>query len=499
MRPSLVSIALAALAAVACRDTRAPDPPPSVPASASGSATASASAPVRPAAVRVVAVSAPGSVRVDGDLSDWGDAMDAAPRLAVALTSDALYLAARLDLSAADGVWLGVGAWAPKLPPVGVIGIMDQLEPLTDCASHPVVGQVVDEGSRVLDTKDVPNAPAARAACKVALDRYTALRGEHERRFEKRFKLDREGIRELAQDGALVPIAHAEAAWRVESSEARVEIALPLSAMPRLAQAPLPSLKVFARTASDGGEEEPWTWVHLPAPVTFQPHGAERDHALEVQRPFWEGTLPDGLFYSRQSPALSYQPGDPLHLERMAYVGKPAPFMEVAPREELLYQQAATLGDVQIGFNVPAPAWPAQEDFMPTAQQWLSIFRGGAFVALVDLKGNVRRVVNREGELHVVSSSPYNRTNANGPREPVWSVVAVAADGSHRELTDECPDDGDTNHSCGATTFASAELDRFGWRTKCQPGAEVTFTWDTSKKRYTCKQRLFPGPGASRQ
>jgi hypothetical protein len=423
--------------------------------------------------------------------------VDAASRLALALTPDALYIAAKLDSSIQDGVWFGLGAWAPDLPPVGVISSMDQIRALTDCASHPVVVQLVEDGSRVMSTKDIPNTPAERAACKTALDRYTTIKAEHKRRFEKRFKIDREGIREIFRDGTLVTIAQATAVWKIEPSETHVEIALPLSAMPRMAQAPLPTLKVFARSSAalPGGEQDSWIWIQLPTAVSFEPYGAQRAHALEVQRSFSDGKPPENLFYSQQSPALSYQPGDPLHLERMAYVGKPVPFTELAAREELLYKEAASLGDVQIGFNVPAPAWPPSEDYVPTAQQSLSIFRAGAFVGLLDLKGSVRGIVNRDGELHVVSFSPYNRTNAGGFRDPIWSVVAVGTDGSYRELTDACPDDGDVNHYCGATGFANRELDSFGWRTKCVPGAEVAFTWDAPMKRYTCRQHVFVGAG----
>jgi hypothetical protein len=161
-------------------------------------------------------------------------------------------------------------------------------------------------------------------------------------------------------------------------------------------------------------------------------------------------------------------------------------FTQVVPREETLYRTLGTLGEVEVGTNLPAARWPVGDKSALTNQQWLVILRRGKVVAVTDLVGNVRGTLVRGEELHVLAYSPFSYTMAQGQAEPRWSAMAVAADGSYRELAESCEV---SLWDCGAAAFADDKFEHFGWKSRCHPGLEVKWQWNPQTGRYDCTQR----------
>jgi len=270
--------------------------------------------------------------------------------------------------------------------------------------------------------------------------------------------------------------------WKPGTKGATVEISLPLKAMPRVTQAPLASLKLVARAATSPKPPElapePWVWVTLPAPVSFEPYGELRARAFQT---------PDRYLAFR--PHMSYQPGDPLHVETLFYPGAPT---SVVAQENILYEKKASLGDIEIGD-------------LSSYGDSLAILKKGKLVDMTSLFGTLRGIVTRDGELHVISSTDrVFLPQIGGWTQPNWSVVVIAPDGSHREDV--------VDHKVqiyewqeGVTDFANKELDTFGLRgsthypPKGDPvdkpvGLEITWRWDTSLKMYMATYRSIPVP-----
>jgi hypothetical protein len=322
---------------------------------------------------------------------------------------------------------------------------------------------------------------------------YAALKAKQQKRFAKLYRLDRSGIRAVGDDGKLTEIAGARAVWKAAPDgvkAAKAEASVPLAAMSRVAEAPVKLLSLIA-VASDASSTPTtppaqWPRYSLEMPFSFEPFGALRALALTVQTDFEPDDPPATAFYSSQSPGLSYQPGDSLHLERMTYES----FTKVIPREETLYQKLATLGDIEIGANVPVPRWPATAYNVQTNLQWLVVLKNGQFVDVSSLVGNVLQTLTRSSALHVVSFLPFNYTMAMGAQEPKWSVVAVSADGKRSaDLADKCSVAEMTRWTCGATEFFEPTFEKFGWRSACGDSVEVTWTWNPTTGRYACTQR----------
>jgi hypothetical protein len=180
---------------------------------------------------------------------------------------------------------------------------------------------------------------------------------------------------------------------------------------------------------------------------------------------------------------LSYQPGDPLHVEIVSYDRGLYDTSHVRGYEETLYTKSATLGDVEVGH-------------VSAYNEWIAILRKGKLVDLVDLPGRLMGVVERDGEIHVLSYSHYTETDiwADSAR---WSAIAVGPDGSSRgeivaqEIANFNWQDVEELHAKALDSFGLR-----GWTTFLsngkEQGVEVTWRWDKAMKGYVGKRRIIP-------
>ena len=473
----------------ACAPPPPPAPPPSVVIAPPQASAAPAPPSIDPAMVSVTLMEAPKKAALDGDLGAWGSLLPPLPKkenkpapkkdgagaeakieppdpnpraapshLAVAVGGDGLLVAAALGEPAREGIWLGVGSSAPALPPIGEYQRGGGVREL-NCDGNVYTGEA--------------NPPETKAACEALLANYAHTTAAHEARFERLFRIDRDGVREARPDGSLVAIAGARVVWKPGA----VEASLPLVAMPRLDAAPLTSLRLWARAATTPRapviKPEAWVWLDLPHPVSFEPHGELRARA------FQEGGQ---SLYPR---GLSYHPSDPLHVETATYAGG-YDRSSVNLGEETLYKQTLVRGDLEIGM-------------VSAYDTWLGIFKAHKLVDLVSLPGPVQGVVERDGEIHVICYSQYVSEDV-GMTQATWTALAVTPAGTYRD--DVVMHEGLSFPWDYASSFSTKKLDTFGvlGATQLLPGAgklqgaAITWRWDRKSKLYVGKVRVVPLP-----
>lgn len=424
---------------------------------------------------------------VDGDLSEWAPPAQTASHVRVALTSERLLLAAQLGGDGRRGVWLGIGARPPKIMGVGYFsrgGSTDEF----DCE---YARKHVGDGVFVRAER---NPPETIAACEALIERHKKFVDTQQRRFYRVFKLDAAGIQEL-RDGALRPVEGATVQSAANETGARLEVALPLTALPRMTEAPVPSLWLMGKLHD--GQDAPtlpplqeWAATPLPAPVSFEPRGDLRAQAFEIAA---KRTL--------NKPVLSYQPADPNRIESINYPG----YFEhetVELKEQELYQRLGSLGEIEVGY-------------VQAFVRSVAIYRAGRLKEVVATKDGEalydvvvrdepKGVVERDGELHIVSYSPGGHMEWFGPESPRWWVLAVGPDGSvRRDLVDPTPSVWQWEHQ---EVFASADFSSFGNRgatrftgpdpfeIRALQGLELTWSWDAAKKQYVGKQKSIAIP-----
>jgi hypothetical protein len=488
------SLPISALLIAACAPPPAPAQPPPVVVVAKPppviTPPAPAPTPLDPTIVSVTAARVPAHFALDGDIAEWGSLLppppsdpppelpllpgetepgppapnprDAESHAAIALTSDGAVIAADLHGASREGIWLGIGGGAPSVPPIGDWqrggGVRD-----FNCEMNLGTGEA--------------NPPEAIAACHALLQRHAAFVAAHHARFERVYRVDREGVRLVKPDGTLAAIEGAKALFLATPTGATVEVALPAKALPRMSEAPLTGLGAVARAAPT--VQPPalpaalWVGLDLPAPVSFEPWAELRDRVFEEMR----------TRVSIGPTGLSYQPGDPLHVESISYDKGLYDTSRVSRSEETLYTKKASLGDVEVGV---ASAYG----------EWIAILEKGKLVDLVDLPGQLKGVVGRDGEIHILSHSHYTETDiwADSAR---WSAIAVGPTGSSRgeivaqEIASFNWNDVEEFHAKDLASFGLR-----GWTTYLsngkEQGVEVTWRWDRAKKSYVGKRKLIP-------
>lgn len=507
LRRGLPAIALAGATALlaACTPTppvATPPPPDGQPlshpsATASGAPAAPAPLPVDPKTISVLLVAGPAKLALDGDLAEWGS-LDppreadqthvAGSHLAVAFRPTDVALALQLGETAKEGVWLTLGDKPPEITKIGDVARGDFTRGLV-CEYKQIdagEGQVVD-GPR--------NLPEVVAACKAMIARHAQLVAKHEERFLRRYRIDRDGVRVAGPGGALTPVEGAQVlAGAADEGGVSLEVSLPLAALPRLVQAPLASIGLTVDLASAPPPPPPTQdglgHFDLPAPVAFEPWGEVRSRVVALARA--------NTFFP---PGLSYQPGDPLHVETFRYPEKDR--HSVIPVVESIYEKKATLGDVEVGVGAVY------------GQQALVILQKGKLLSVVprdpdlppaDLGAEMKLmgVVARGGELHAFLYTGHAITMAYGFQNPRWYVIAIGPDGGHHPAGDGSADD--VWQWVDAWAFTTPEMDTFGVRgithfpdgmdtPKNNPvGVEIAYRWDPKEKSYTSKKTLIPAP-----
>ncbi|MFO0611425.1 MAG: hypothetical protein U0414_02470 [Polyangiaceae bacterium] len=461
-----------------------PSPHPTVVNAPSASAVASApKPPAQPISCEAVVAEDP---KVDGDLGEWVGRTEEVDHVSVFGSPTGLYLSGEIDAGYGDGVIFTVGARVAELPPIGEYtrggGIAD-----LDCEHE----RDFTDGEYIATDKPLP--PDVAKQCRAYLATYEKQKTEHAARFTTRLTLDANGLSALDEKGARAPIGAAKVSWKPSAKGTIVfEALVPNAAMPRLSEAPLMDLFVLA--APSGGKAAPILAdtepVHLLAPVSYEPFAEIRENlALTLNTSGLQGE--DLVFHE----GFSYLASDPTHAESWSHSRGEV----VAPSTGELFKPVAKLGDVEVGeTNVRFP--------------YLAILKDKHLVDLVYPPAPVRKIVERNGELHVIAYQEAAPSTMYGYKTPQWMVLIIDKDGASRDGLEDAFAKAAPAPDCsfGYEAYepghesANDTWDTLDWKGSCytdlgnpkapEAGFQVTIQWDAKKNAYVGSRKTIPVP-----
>lgn len=421
-----------------------------------------------PSPLTVAAITAPDALVVDGKLGEWGDST-APSRVVVALSPKALYVAARLDPTA-TAFWLGIQGAPAQAPPVGEYRLVAGSE------VDPEMGIVVAEclGASPGDPK-----------CVAAQRKIETDARAYEQRFERWYRIERDRVADVAS--AKVVFVDGE-------SDRALEISLPLSALPRFAEAPITALGLAVRVGGSSAPEleaKEWSVQTLNVPVAFEPFAELR--ALAFADSSW----------------MSYQPGNLLEVEATRYPSakdRSRFVIEKAP----LYEKRLVVGDVEVGHLAAGFDTNAVESFGVSDRLLFAIVpKKGAPTAL-PIKGTPFLLTGRGSEVHALflrtTDELAHDGSPNASFVPVTSATfsgfVIGSDGQHREIS---LDDIDNPYWEDVEPFqAEDSVGLRGHTSEWRHGTgkkgdlvELTWRWDPKASAYVGKRTK--GKSAKRQ
>lgn len=453
---------------------RASTPAPTAPSPqppASVSPVATPAPPPLPTDLQIVAVAVPATLAIDGELDEWAAHQTSERMVYVALASDKLVLAASLP-PGAQGVSLVLTSMIPLVPDIGWISRGGWTHAMSHetCAKEQIPGI---EGSW---NEGKTHPPEVVAACKKLVARHEAFASAYSERFVRRFALSTTGVKTI--DGQAIEGALHEA------KNGHIEVQLPLSAMPHMAQAPVSEILVLAVEGDlptdvplplreyDEDPDPRYKRLTLAAPVSYEPFGAIR--ALVFDGFTGEGRADQG--------SMAYHPNEPNVVQRVhtpeskttvAFGQYKPQRLAVVETSAKLYEPFEELGDIKLGL--------ADGSTLVTQ-------KGGKIIAHQGI-GEVRGVVRRNDQLHLFTYrvggfDPFMGTMS----PPSWSVVAIEKDGTFAEDIADWGVDfvGDWDAwDADPKPFSDATFNRFGMRGLRKKRAKtVTWRWSDSAKRY---------------
>lgn len=398
----------------------------------------------------------------DGDLKEWGqlvaDSAGAPSHASLSLSSKGLAVAVDLAEARGNGVWLEAKLDSIELPPVGYYQRGGGVRQLA-CDFKP--------------NTETPLPATERANCVAILARHDALSKRYEAGFRRLYRIDAGGVRVLGDKSSLRPIAGATASFAVRAGRSQLEVNLPPLALPRAATAPVTRVQIAlfdqAESAVPATTDKDRAELELPKPVDFEPMGAVR--ALVFQ---------NLMVASWAGPRMSYQPGEGLPLEVIAYNG--TSLMTLSSNRRVLFTPGPKLGRVELGYGFDE-------------LRGMIVFVDGAPKEIVSAS-RTRQVVERAGALHVVSGSEgFDEASARPTAD--WRVTIVGPDGGVTHVDLPQPQVPFAWESAGI--FHNGDWSQFGMRGRAFGGAsdkaaalEILWAWKATTRAY---ELIKPAPG----
>ncbi len=470
----------------------------------------SSSATLPPAPARdelgITLVERPEPFVLDGAIGEWGAlqpidpgidpeapeepraqepvAVDALGYVGLVVEADGVLVAGELAKPATDAVWIGIGTRPAALPYIGTYG-------RAAASFDPVV---CSEKERYFTDgmyyeSETPTPPETLAACKAVIARYDAYAETQNARFSRVIRIDAKGATDVTTAKAAA-IGDAKVVWKTSADgTATFEATLPTSSLPRIADAPLMSMRLLARNKELAIPAARWTGVALPLPLSYEPHGELR---AELFVALAQHTMP-----YQPPPGLSFHPSKPSTLEVYEFGHE-----SITPSEAELFVEHATIGDVRIGK-------------VEVARSFLASYKDNEYVELYEpIHGwgvtTTSPPVARNGAHHFFHYSARLYGGGMAYESPGWAVTEVAEDGRFNELvtpnveSPPGPESGGMWWSLNqAEPITNKTFTEFGFRgiareNEGEQEATLRWRWDTKKKVYTMLDWKM-GPRQSRQ
>lgn len=480
---------LVAASYAACLACQNPEPvEPRAPVTTASAAPAVTVAPVAatsppstpPASTDVVAAFAfmPEALAIDGRLDEWllPDDVAAQRTVLVAVSPTKLVIAASLPALVESEISVAIASAAPSVPDVGWAERGGSIRELTDerCQFEQIS---LPEGYW---ERGKQQPPEVVEACRAIMQRQADYAASYLERFVRRFRLTGSAVHALDAHGEARPIDGAVHA----AVKGTIEVQLPISSLPRLAQAPLMTLfvkvaegKLPADLTPPRGEDDTqgWSSAGVLEPVEFAPHAALRaaifaDLGIGYHHPdFGE---------------LSFHPSTPdtIELARAERWGpgvggaEPITVTKVVQSEQRIFTRLAELGDVEVGVA------HAHKPFLAT-------YHKGVFVSATEFFP-VAGKTERAGALHVFGYDAGGFSWSRGAMysPPRWWVYAVKRDGTVEDIADEGVDSFGMWNAWDdyPKTFFDPDFRRVGLRgiRKKRPKT-VIWRWNDAEGKYT--------------
>ncbi len=333
---------------------------------------------------------------------------DPVGRVALSVTNDGVLVAGELSKAAGDAVWVGIGTRPARLPYIGGLG-------RASASFDPVLCTEMERDftdGMYIET-DRPTPPETLAACKAVVARYDAFAAERNARFSRVFRFDAKGVTEVT-GGKSAAVANAKILWRTGAERNKTfEATLGNESMPRVADAPLLTMRVLARSRELKVPAVRWTATPLMAPVAYEPHGNLRAE-LFMQ-------LPQFSIPYQPPPGLSFHPTKPNLIESYEHG-----MDSISPSEGPLFVEQAVIGDVKIGK-------------VDIGRSFLATYKGAEFVELREpLRGwgptTTSGPISRNGTHHLFHYADRVYMGGMSFEPPGWTVTTIDQDGRFNEI-----------------------------------------------------------------
>lgn len=328
-------------------------------------------------------------------------------KVGLVVAPDGLTLAGALTKDAPT-VWIGVGTRPATLPYIGSLGrAAASFDPVV-CSE---MERIFTDGMWI--ETDKPAAPEGVAACRAVVAHYEAYVAEQNKRFARVFRVDQKGVTDVTTAKSTA-LAGAKLAWRTgPDGEHFFEAKLPLDAMPRVADAPLMSMRLIARSRELTVPASRWNGMFIPGAVDYEPHAKLRSELFM--------RLADFAIPYQAPPGLSFHPTKPDVIESYQYSQS-----DIVPGESPLWVDHATLGDVRVGR-------------VEVGRSFLASYKGSEFVALFEpINGwgatTTSQPVARDGGYHLFHFNERLYGGGMAYEPPGWAVTAIGDDGTFREV-----------------------------------------------------------------
>lgn len=430
-----------------------------------------------------------GAPAVDGELVEWVDHDGAVDKILVFATEAGIYFAGELDPGYAGGAYLTIGSKVPPLPLIG--------EP-TRGGGHADLDCVHErdfrDGEYVVTERRLPADIAKKCLEHVAA--FEKQKVAHAARFTTRFVIDEKGIGSVDAQGARSAAPGAKLAWKpIDRGATRFEAFVPAAGMPRLSEAPV--LSMYFLGSSVGAGKPPAVDEAAPpltiAPLMFQPHADLR--TMFFVRLGAPGYVGDAFI---NDAGASYTAVDPAHIETWSHLGSGE---TIEASNGALYEPVLKVGDIEVGnSNVLGP--------------FISILKNGEPVDAFVPFAPVKKIIERGGEIHIVSYREAGHRSLAGYLQSQWLVTIVDKNGAVRDAIDESAfADGQAAAKCSAMygsidpgkPTASPNWDVLEWVGTCKTGDpadpksgeaafQVTHKWDAAKGQYVGSAKKVPVP-----
>lgn len=358
------------------------------------------------------AAQVPAALQIDGELGEWSAFAEGKPTpltpsfVAAAATSDSLVLFGRVRNLPEQGLWVRLANEVPELPPIGTYQRGGGIVPL-QCD--------MPEGESMYQ-------PFDNDSCHSMLEQYDQLQSAYATNFVRQFHITAQAVsvRKGDQDA---PLANAEHAYKSGEGAVTFEVALPLSALPRITTPELSSLYVNVGRGGSAppGEPKPEDVgaITFATPLRF---GLDSE-MLGCLMQNGNGMMP-------MSARISYQPGTPNQI----FLAKNSGGFSIAMDEIPLSTRQGGLGSLEVR----------------------SVYGGSTFVAVLKegqlmqcaSVGDVLGVIERGKGLHVIG---YNEGTEEslGSEYGYYTVLEIEKDGTLHEDLLEVSEEGYRYSSVG--------------------------------------------------